>query len=132
MTVSRPIAMAAVWAGGVVGTGARVGLAVSVPMMTFPLVTVVINVVGAFALGVLLEALLSSRIDAGRQTVIRLAVGTGLLGGFTTYSTLAVDTVLLLRSGASATALGYAGGTVLVGVLAAAAGVRLGRRGRSA
>jgi len=132
MTVSRPTALAAVWAGGVVGTGARVGLVMSVPMMTFPLVTFVINVVGAFALGVLLEALLNSRIDAGRQAVIRLAVGTGLLGGFTTYSTLAVDTVLLLRSAASVTALGYAGGTVLLGVLAAAAGVRLGRRGRSA
>jgi CrcB protein len=100
--------------------------------MTSPLVTLMINVVGAFALGVLLEALTHSRIDDGRQKVIRLAVGTGLLGGFTTYSTLAVDTVLLLRSGASLAALGYAGGTVLLGVLAAAAGVRLGRRGRSA
>jgi len=132
MTVSRLTALAAVWAGGVVGAGARVGITAAAPMMTFPLVTFVINVVGAFALGLLLESLLHSRIDDGRQTVIRLAVGTGLLGGFTTYSTLAVDTVLLLRSGASLAALGYAGGTVLVGVLASAAGVRLGRRDRSA
>jgi CrcB protein len=132
MTVSRLTALGAVWAGGVVGTGARVGLGMAVPMLTFPLVTFVINVAGAFALGVLLEALLSSGIEDGRQTVIRLAVGTGLLGGFTTYSTLAVDTVLLVQSGASVIALGYAGGTVVVGVLAAAGGVRLGRRGRSA
>ena len=131
MTVSRLAALAAVWVGGVVGTGARVGITMAVPMMTFPLATFLINIVGAFALGVLLEALLHSRIDDGRQMVIRLAVGTGLLGGFTTYSTLAVDAVLLLRSGAYGTAVAYAGGTLLVGVLAAATGVRLGRWGRS-
>lgn len=132
MTVSRTTAGAAVWAGGVAGTAARVGITLSVPMMTFPLATFVINIVGAFALGLLLEALLHSRVADARRTVVRLAAGTGFLGGFTTYSSLAVDTVLLLRSGAAATAFGYAGGTVLVGVLAAAAGVRLGRRGRSA
>lgn len=97
-----------------------------------PVVTVGINVAGAFALGVLLEALPHSRVNDGRRALIRLAVGTGFLGGFTTYSTLALDSVLLLRSGASVTAIAYAGGTVLIGVLAAAAGVRLGRRGRSA
>jgi len=133
MTPTRMTALAAVWAGGVMGTGARLGISLSAPSMTFPLATFVINILGAFALGVLLEALLHSRIDDGRRAMISLAVGTGFLGGFTTYSTLAVDTVLLLRFGAGATALAYAGGTVLLGVLAAAVGVRLGRRrGRSA
>ena len=132
MTASRLTALAAVWAGGAVGTGARVGITLSVPTMTFPLATFVINIVGALALGVLLEALTHSRLDDGRRTMISLALGTGFLGGFTTYSALAVDTALLFRSGASATAVAYAGSTVLVGVLAAAAGVRLGRlRGRS-
>ena len=133
MTPTRMTALAAVWVGGGVGTGARLGISLSAPSMSFPLATFVINILGAFALGVLLEALLHSRVDGGRRAVISLAVGTGFLGGFTTYSTLAVDTVLLIRSGASATAVAYAGGTVVLGVLAAAVGVRLGRRrGRSA
>jgi CrcB protein len=128
----RPIALIAVCGGGVVGTALRMSIGEAVPAGLFPLATFLINISGAFALGLLLTGLRRVRIAESRRRMITLAVGTGLLGGFTTYSTLAVDTVLLIRSGASLTALGYAAGTVLVGVLAAAAGVRLGRRGRSA
>jgi fluoride exporter len=50
------------------------------------------------------------------------------LGGFTTYSSLAVDTDALLRSGYAGLAVGYAVTTVVVGALAAAAGIRFASR----
>ena len=49
--------------------------------------------------------------------------GAGFLGAFTTYSTLAVDTDLLLRDGYASVAVGYAVGTVVVGFLATTLGI---------
>ena len=57
--------------------------------------TLGINVVGAFLLGTLLELLADRSIDAGGSRRIRLTPGTGVLGGFTTYSALAADTATL-------------------------------------
>ncbi|MGT2425165.1 fluoride efflux transporter FluC [Amnibacterium kyonggiense] len=93
-----------------------------------PVAILVINVVGAFVLGALLEALARRGPDEGRRRVVRLAVGTGFCGGFTTYSTLAVATADLLRAGAAPVALGYAIGSVLLGAVAAWAGVLVGSR----
>jgi CrcB protein len=52
-----------------------------------------------------------------------LLLGTGVLGGFTTYSALAVQTDALLRSGQAVTALTYAAGTVALGLAASIAGI---------
>ena len=64
---------------------------------------------------------------------LRLLGGAGFLGAFTTYSTLAVDTDLLLRDGYASVAVGYAVGTVVVGFLATTLGiwVAAARRGVS-
>jgi fluoride exporter len=61
--------------------------------------------------------------DRSHRRADRLLVGTGFLGGFTTYSALAVETDGLLRDGRVAVALTYALTTVVVGLLASLAGV---------
>jgi CrcB protein len=120
-------------AGGSLGTLARYGLEQLLPAPGgLPLATFVINVSGAFALGWLLEHLAAAGPDAGTRRGVRLAAGTGFLGGFTTYSALAVEAVLLLDAGRTTAALLYLAGTLLLGLTAAlcgmAAAVRVGRK----
>lgn len=91
-----------------------------------PVTTFAINVLGALLLGFLLEALIRIGPDTSWGQVVRLGVGTGALGSFTTYSALAVDTDLLLRDGELVAAATYALGTMLVGLLATGIGVALG------
>jgi fluoride exporter len=123
-----------VWLGGSAGTAARYLIGRVVPQPSgVPVATVAINVLGACALGFLLESLGRRRPDPARGSRLRLLLGTGFLGGFTTYSALAVDTVWLARSGTALLAVVYASVTVVVGALAALAGVALSaRRGRRA
>jgi CrcB protein len=90
----------------------------------FPVTTFGINVAGAFLLGALVETLARRGPDTGARRVLRLGLGTGVLGGFTTYSTLAVETASLPAPVASA----YLAGTVLLGAAASLAGVLLGMR----
>jgi CrcB protein len=119
------IALVAV--GGAVGTGLRFGLSLLVPLQHgLPVAIFVVNVIGAFVLGLLLELLADTGLDIGWSRRIRLGVGTGLLGGFTTYSALAADTVTLgfLHPGLAA---GYGLGTVVLGGLASTAGIALSR-----
>lgn len=119
--------LALVFAGGTVGTALRELLAISVPPVAGVAVVIVgINIVGAFLLGLLLETLAGLGADEGRRRQLRLFLGTGLLGGFTTYSALATDTGLLLADDRLGTALLYALGTVLVGALASWAGIAAG------
>jgi CrcB protein len=121
-------AVALVFAGGTIGTALRELLAVSVPSAAGVAVVIVgINVVGAFLLGALLEILATLGPDDGGRRQLRLLLGTGVLGGFTTYSALATDTALLLTDDRVGTALLYALGTVLIGALASWAGIGAGR-----
>lgn len=130
----RPAAIALVAVGGVLGTAAREGLSLAIPPVAgVPVAIFGINIVGAFVLGVLLESLLMRGPDEGARRNVRLFVGTGVLGGFTTYSALATDTDLLIRAGSVWTAIGYALATVVVGGLASLLGIWLaGRFGRRA
>ena len=110
-------------AGGAIGTAVREALSLAIPPVGgIPLAIFVINVAGAFLLGALLEALVRRGPEDDRRRTLRLFVGTGVLGGFTTYSALATDTALLL-GGSPLPALAYALGTVLLGGLASAAGI---------
>src|SRR6478672_12922157 len=105
----RTQALLAVWVGGTLGTASRYLIGLSVPHLgRLPVATFGINVTGAFVLGVLLERLALGGADQGRRRLVRLAAGTGFLGGYTTYSTLAVDTVSLWRDGLPAEAVAYA------------------------
>jgi fluoride exporter len=120
------IALVAV--GGSAGTGLRYAIDLLVPHWHgVPVVTLGINVVGAFLLGLLLELLADRSLDTGWSRRIRLGVGTGGLGGFTTYSALAADTVGLVAS-RSGVAAAYALGTVLLGAAATIGGIWLARR----
>lgn len=123
----RPALLALVAAGGAVGTAAREALSLAVPSADgFPVGVLLINVSGAFVLGVLLEALARRGPDAGARLLVRLGVGTGFCGGFTTYSALAAATAVLLASGRTGTAVLYAVATVLLGGLATWLGMLAG------
>ena len=92
-----------------------------------PIATFGINVIGAFLLGVLLELLADYSHDVGWSRRVRLGVGTGGLGGFTTYSALATETVVLAATHPGRAAA-YAVGTVIVGGVASIGGIWLSRR----
>nr|WP_251008703.1 CrcB family protein [Curtobacterium sp. ISL-83] len=110
--------------GGALGTAVRALLASWLPAVDGLSWTIlVINVVGAFCLGLLLEALAHRGPDEGGRRTLRLLVGTGVLGGFTTYSTLADDTAQLLDAGRWAAGIGYALLTVVLGLAAVVAGL---------
>ncbi|MFD1720717.1 fluoride efflux transporter FluC [Amnibacterium endophyticum] len=123
----RPAAIGLVAAGGALGTAAREGLALGVPDVgRLPLAVLVANVAGAFVLGLLLDALARLGPDEGGRRRVRLLVGTGFCGGFTTYSALATSTAVLLGDGAAGTGLLYAAATLLLGAAASAAGIACG------
>ena len=110
--------------GGMVGTAVRFELEKAVPAAagTWPWATFWANVTGALALGVLLETLAVLGPDEGWRRRVRLGVGTGLLGSYTTYSSFAVETVLLGRAEDYVIAGGYVVVSLVVGVAAAYAG----------
>ena len=114
--------------GGAAGTGVRQGLSLLIPAVAgaFPTAIFLVNLSGAFLLGLLLGWLLRSGPDEGRRRELRLLAGTGFLGGYTTYSSLSVATAQLLTGGHGLVGIAYALGTVVLGSLAAYAGVALG------
>jgi CrcB protein len=114
--------LAAISAGGALGALARYGLSTAIPHDGdgFPWSTLLINVTGCLLIGVVM-ALLTD--PAGRpHRLARPFFGVGLLGGYTTFSTYAVDTVTLVRDGATSTALGYVLGTLVAAVVAVQVG----------
>lgn len=128
---SRPLHLRAPYAGlvfigGALGTAAREGLSLAWPDSGFPATIFAVNVTGAFALGLLLELLVRHGPDAGRRRVARLLLGTGFLGGYTTYSTFAVGATQLMRHADAGTGWLYAIATVLVGAIATTAGIVTG------
>lgn len=116
--------------GGVVGTAGRAALETAAPAApgAVPWTTLGINVVGSFLLGILLEVLARRGPDEGRRRTLRLLCGTGILGGFTTYSTFAAETEALLSDGAALTGVGYAVASVVIGVCSAVVGIVVAKR----
>ncbi|MFM8526890.1 MAG: fluoride efflux transporter FluC [bacterium] len=102
---------------GAAGVAARYGLSNLFHAAALPWVTVAINVAGSFLLGALV-VLPNDWI--GEQA--RVAVGVGLLGGFTTFSTFSVQALLDLESGEPGRALAYMTASVIGGLAAAACG----------
>lgn len=115
--------------GGAAGTSVRWWLEslFAPPAESWPWVTFWINVSGSLLLGVLLGSLATIGPDAGWRRGARLGLGTGVMGGYTTYSTFAVETLALVQAGTWWLAACYAGASVLTGFLAALAGLWLGR-----
>ena len=95
----------------------------------FPLNTFFINVAGAFLLAFLLTLALEAR---AADSDLRLGLTAGFLGGFTTFSTLCREAVLLLQSGEMAAAAGYMAASAILGLSAAYAGSAVARRAAAA
>lgn len=111
-------------AGATLGTLLRASIESAFPPAAgeWPWATFTINIVGSFALGALVETLGRSGPDTGWRRMLRLGLGTGLIGGFTTYSTFVLEIDQLAGDGHGLTAAAYALVSVVLGVLAAAAG----------
>jgi CrcB protein len=112
--------------GGVLGALARWGVARALPSPAggWPWATLLVNVTGCALIGVLLTVLLA-RLPG--HPWLRPFLATGVLGGYTTFSTFAVDVVRLVDDGAVATAVAYVAASVLGGLLAVVAGLAVGR-----
>ena len=94
----------------------------------FPIGTLVVNIAGALALGYLLEALARRGRETARRRKIRIGVGTGVLGGFTTYSALALETQRMLTDGGAWLALLYVALTLAGGTTACLGGIGIAAR----
>ncbi|MEV8146964.1 CrcB family protein [Arthrobacter sp. NPDC080073] len=114
-------------AGGSLGALSRYGFGIALPAPNaWPLPTLLINLSGALALGWLLEALSRSGPDAGLRRIARLGIGSGFLGAYTTYSTLALDSVQLFGAGRAMDAIWYLAASLLGGAAATIVGIWLG------
>ena len=127
ITFHRFVTVTLIGLGGGCGTLARWGLETNFPApdQTIPWTTMGINALGAGLLGVLLAWLTGSGPDQGWRRRVRLTFGTGLIGGFTTYSAFSIETVALLSTNRWWIGIVYSILTLVVGLLAAGFGDRL-------
>jgi CrcB protein len=109
--------------GGVLRHGVNIAAA-RVLGVDFPYGTAIINVSGSLIMG-LLVGWLTFRVEAGWTQHVRLFVATGVLGGYTTFSTFSLETVLLIERNQIGLAALYVGGSVALGVLGLWAGLAL-------
>ncbi|MEO8261146.1 MAG: CrcB family protein [Pseudolysinimonas sp.] len=114
--------MLAVLVGGLIGTGLRLGIDALLPHAPsdFPVSTLLINIVGSFALGALV-----ARVWPQAPDWLRFGLGTGVLGSFTTFSAVMVSLVSMMQ--APLLDLAYLAASLVGGLGAAALGLRLGR-----
>lgn len=114
----------AVVVGGAIGTALRLAIDAAIPHSdaAFPFSTLIVNTLGAGALGVLV-----ARVWSRAPGWLRAALGAGLLGSFTTFSAVAVSLVALADAGEWMPALAYLALTLVLGLGAAALGLRAAR-----
>ena len=110
-------------AGGAVGSVLRYVISDAIDRRSAPWGTVLVNLLGSLALGVLVGWFARRSVDS----VVRIAVGVGFLGGFTTFSSWAVETLALWDSGRLAAALANVVVSLVAGLLAAGIGLAIGR-----
>ena len=115
-----------VMAGGAIGAALRFGLSRAVPIVAgaWPWATFAANVVGSLLMGVLAFWLVRKGAQ-GEQ--VRLLLGVGLLGGFTTFSAFSLEVAQMIENGQLTMAFGYAVASVLVALSALFAGVALAK-----
>lgn len=113
--------------GGAIGTGARYLIATWAPRAlgtSFPFGTLIVNVLGSFLLGAIMHVGLTTTLV---PPTLRLVLTTGVMGGFTTYSTFNYETMQYLREGAFSLAGLNVAATLLLCLLAGALGVASAR-----
>lgn len=114
-------------AGGAIGAGARHLVNIGMGRLlgtSFPYATLTVNIAGSFLMGVLVELLV---LRYGGSPVMRTLLGTGFLGGFTTFSAFSLDVYVLLERREAMLALLYVAGSVIAGLAALVAGMMLVR-----
>lgn len=129
MAVNPPPGLV-VFVGGAIGATTRAALEwlVPDPAAAIPITTLAINLSGSFALGLLLRSLALRGPDHGQRRALRLGLGTGVLGGYTTFSTFAVQGVSLAEQGHLLVAASYLALSVAGGFAAAWAGTALAKK----
>ncbi|HET9096356.1 MAG TPA: fluoride efflux transporter CrcB [Candidatus Baltobacteraceae bacterium] len=118
----------AVLVGGGIGSVIRYVLTFAITQRVgpgFPWWTFIINITGSLVIGVVAEVT-QTRTFSGAP-LIRVFLMTGVLGGYTTFSSFSYDTLTLIGDRAQLLALAYAAGSVVLGLVAAFAGVALVR-----
>ena len=134
MSAARGDEVLAVAIGGVVGALARFAISTAVPhadRAAWPWATFVTNLLGCLLLGVVLDWVdhrheAWKTVHPRRARLARPLLASGVLGGFTTFSTFSVETYGLLDTGHTGAAFGYAVGSVLLGVAMVVLGRALG------
>ncbi|MEU7576032.1 fluoride efflux transporter CrcB [Streptomyces sp. NPDC041068] len=119
LTHGQGLVLAAVALGGGIGASARYAASLLWPGVAggFPWTTLVVNAVGCAAIGVLMVLVAEAR-TARAHPLLRPFLGTGVLGGFTTFSTYAVDIERLVSAGRARTGLVYLALTLLTALAA--------------
>ncbi|HUG62396.1 MAG TPA: fluoride efflux transporter CrcB [Methylomirabilota bacterium] len=121
-----PIHILSVAAGGALGSVCRHLISVAALKLlggSFPWGTLAVNATGSFAMG----AFIAYLTRFGGDVALRLAVATGFLGGFTTYSTFSLEVVVLYERGQPALAAAYIAASILLSLAGIAAGLSLVR-----
>jgi CrcB protein len=119
--------LAVVAAGGVLGSLARYAVGLALPHVSgaFAWSTFLVNVTGSLAMGVLVVWVLS--MDRPHPW-LRPFLGVGVLGGWTTFSSYALDTHAMVQAGHGPVAAAYLVGSLVAGLVAVGLGVTLGER----
>ncbi len=115
-----------VCAGGAVGSGLRFLVSSALLRATgpaFPWGTLVVNGLGSFAIGAVMQGALQGQVGPG----LRVLLAAGVLGGFTTFSSFSWETLRLLQAGQSGLALANVGGNLVLSLVAVALGMMLVR-----
>ena len=125
--MSAPQLWLAIGAGGAIGAMARHGVgAIALRLLgpNFPWATLTVNFLGSAAMGVFIAWLVARE---PHSSVLRAFVATGVLGGFTTFSTFALDAVTLYRDRTLMIAGAYVAASVVLSICGLAAGLAAGR-----
>jgi CrcB protein len=93
------------------------------PANTFPWGTLAINIIGSLLMGALLGWLARGTSGAAQGESLRLLVGVGLLGGFTTFSAFSAELVTMMHRGQAGLAAGYAAASLIAGMAAVIIGL---------
>lgn len=124
LTRSDPRRLAAIYAGGVVGALARVGLAEAFPhgAETWPWATFAVNLAGALLLGFFIASLRGHRAEAPSFALLT----TGICGTLTTFATLQLELFEQIEAGCPGLAAGYVAASLAGGYACVSIGLRLG------
>ena len=129
VTATSPLAASALVAtGGALGAlgryqAGRLIANLAGPDNAFPWATLGVNIVGSLAMGVLVGWLARGTTSDQAAESLRLLVGVGLLGGFTTFSAFSAELVTLVHRGQAMLALGYSATSLIAGMAAVVAGL---------